>query len=155
MPAPLPPNLTGTLLPDCCSTTSLGSCHLLAQELLRSFTVTGSSADTGYYLTPLTMRCLQFTSEATSSSQSSSVTDLSLYVTPSLETLFDAFSKPDFPPETPFLFYFTMLCHSSRSVLAPPRPAVHGVVEAQAWSLTAPLVIMALPLSSSAALVFR
>lgn len=102
MPLPPPPIRSAHYCQTTVSEAPLRSRHLLAQGPLRFFTVTGSSADTCHCLTPLTMRCLQFTSKATCSRQSGSVTDLSLYVTLSLETLSDAFSKPDFPPGIPF-----------------------------------------------------
>lgn len=54
--------------------------------------VTGSSTDTSSCLTPSAMQCQQFTSKNTCPSQSGSTTDLSLYVTPFLETFLKCFS---------------------------------------------------------------
>lgn len=68
---------------------SLGLCHLPAQKPFSAFYCHWSSMDTSPCRKPSTMRCQQFTSKTTRSShQSGSITDLSLDVTPFLETFF-------------------------------------------------------------------
>lgn len=68
---------------------SLGLCHLPAQKPFSAFYCHWSSMDTSPCRKPSTMRCQLFTWKTTRSShQSGSITDLSLDVTPFLETFF-------------------------------------------------------------------